>query len=556
MTIRLQGIAHVLSENRYSVPSYQRSYAWEEQQVLDLIQDVLDTIDRGDQEYFLGSVVVTNATDDSPEVVDGQQRLATTSILIAAIRDWFRENRDPDRAGDIERKYLLNRDLRTQEALPRLRLNTHDNDFYLEQTLKHVAANGEDVPVLRRSHERLASAMSTAKTAVTRRAQRADDPTTALVDWIEFLDRAAKVILVTVPSHSNAFTIFETLNDRGLALAISDLLKNHVFHMAGRRLPEAQEAWTSMSSVIEATGDEQILVSFIRHYWSSMNGATRQKDLYDEIRDTVSKPADAVHLANQLHQYAEKYSAILNPSHSIWKGYSKTARQRMETMNTLRMTQIRPLLLAVLAKFSAPELGNALKLMVSWGVRFLIVGGLGGGTMERHYSDRAKDVQGGTIKTANKLQKAMKPIVPTDEQFRTAFATATVSTKYLARYYLRALEQTNSGQAQPELVPNPNEDEVNLEHVLPQKPGNSWPQFTADQALAYSRRLGNMVLMASSSNSLASNAPFSDKKKYYAGSQFLLTKSISGLNEWTIGRIETRQQELADLAVETWNLKM
>jgi uncharacterized protein with ParB-like and HNH nuclease domain len=134
--IELEGIGHVLSDNTLAVPVYQRSYAWEERHVRDLFQDLADAIARHEPEYFLGSIVVIeNAAGPRPEVVDGQQRLATTTILLAAIRDYIYGREDRQRASDIERMYLITRHIRSQEETPRLQLNESDHDFFMKRIL-------------------------------------------------------------------------------------------------------------------------------------------------------------------------------------------------------------------------------------------------------------------------------------------------------------------------------------------------------------------------------------------------------------------------------------
>ena len=89
--INLDGIGHALADRYLSVPAYQRSYAWEEKQITDLFADIANAIAKGKQEYFLGSIVVIDK-ENGQEVVDGQQRLATISILLSAIRDYFLQN--------------------------------------------------------------------------------------------------------------------------------------------------------------------------------------------------------------------------------------------------------------------------------------------------------------------------------------------------------------------------------------------------------------------------------------------------------------------------------
>jgi hypothetical protein len=228
----------------------------------------------------------------------------------------------------------------------------------------------------------------------------------------------------------------------------------------------------------------------------------------------------------------------------------------MATINLLRMVQIRPLLLAILSGFSPVEVKKILPVMVSWGVRFLISGGLGGGTLERHYSERARDIQSGAITSASGVLDAMKTIVPSDGQFQTAFSTARVSTNYLARYYLRALEKQAKGEPGPELVPNPNEEVVNLEHVLPENPGSGWAHVDDEKAAAYHKRLGNLALLKAKINVEAGNDGFDDKKPRFAESDFKLTSELAQYDAWGPDEIEFRQKALASIAVGTWPNKI
>ncbi len=87
-------LGHALIDRRLDVPKNQRSYAWEEEHVTDLYKDLAGEINAGNPEYFLGSIVAVATGDGHVEINDGQQRLATTAILLAAIRDFF------DKAGD------------------------------------------------------------------------------------------------------------------------------------------------------------------------------------------------------------------------------------------------------------------------------------------------------------------------------------------------------------------------------------------------------------------------------------------------------------------------
>jgi hypothetical protein len=219
------------------------------------------------------------------------------------------------------------------------------------------------------------------------------------------------------------------------------------------------------------------------------------------------------------------------------------------------MVQVRPLLLAILAKFSPSEAKKAFRLVVAWGVRFLVHGGLGGGVLEDNYCERARSINAGELSTAQQLSVAMAGVIPSDKAFEDAFANATVSQAYLARYYLRVLENQLRGQSQPELVPNPNEEEINLEHVLPLKPESNWPAFDEDAARAYQRRMGNLVLMQQKLNSAARSATFAKKRAALAASQYKLTAEVGTQSAWDAAAIGQRQQRLAKLAVQAWPIK-
>jgi hypothetical protein len=127
-----------------------------------------------------------------------------------------------------------------------------------------------------------------------------------------------------------------------------------------------------------------------------------------------------------------------------------------------------------------------------------VVGGGRGGTLDRNYGSRAQDVYALRITTAKQLARAMEDVVPTDKTFEVAFGDARVSQNYLARYYLRAMEQFAKKQPDPELVPN-KEEVINLEHVLPETPGPDW-NIDPEAAEAHFRRLGDMVLLQARKN--------------------------------------------------------
>jgi hypothetical protein len=144
----------------------------------------------------------------------------------------------------------------------------------------------------------------------------------------------------------------------------------------------------------------------------------------------------------------------------------------------------------------------------------LVVGGIGGGTAEKNYTRAALAIRNGDVKTTAQLLNEISAIVPSDEEFRAAFSVAIVPRAPLARYYLIALERSKAGEEEPELVPNSNEEEVNLEHVLPQRASDKdWgASFNADERKAYVHRIGNLALLQKGPNGRIGNKAFKEKR--------------------------------------------
>jgi len=203
--------------------------------------------------------------------------------------------------------------------------------------------------------------------------------------------------------------------------------------------------------------------------------------------------------------------------------------------------------------FTDAEVKKLIRASVAWGVRGLVVGGIGGGTYERRYCEAAVKIRNGDIKAVNELFVQLADLVPSDEEFANAFAVARVPRGTLARYYLYALERGKNGQAEPELVPNEDEEKVNLEHILPKNPSEAeWEEFTPEQKRDFVHRLGNMALLKKGPNGRIGNKPFGDKQPILAASALLWTQDAGSRAEWVPETVAARQQDMAGLAVTVW----
>lgn len=551
-----KGIGSILAHNRLVVPLNQREYSWEDDHVNELFHDFSNALAKNKGGYFLGTIVLTKGGADQPEVSDGQQRLATASILLAAVRDYFQAQGDAKRAGHVASKFLYTTDLDTTETVPRLRLNVDDHEFFRKAIVSEPDSEDRKVLPMKQSHKRIQHAASVARTYIEDllKPHNKNSHADRLIELVKFIENSAQVIALKVPDHINAFVMFETLNDRGLKASQADLLKNHLLSLCGDRINEGQQKWAAMVGVLEALDLDDITVTYLHHVLINKYGPIREREVFDKIKSSINSQLSAIGFLDDLAEGAVHYAALFNPDHKAWSDYGTSTRKNVTTINRdLRVSQIRPLMFAVKRKFPVPEARLAFRQFVFWSVRFLIAGGRGG-LLDRNYSLAAHKVATGKISTAAELLQELNEILPSDAVFEAAFSEAKVSHNYLARYLLRALEQRAQKVAEPEFVPSDDEAVINLEHVLPENPGQSWPGLDAETAAAYYRRIGNFCLLQAQKNVSIGNGSFDKKKPALTASTFQTTSEVGKEGAWGTKEIIDRQKRLAKLAVGTWPL--
>ena len=542
------GLASILKQHKLEVPPNQRDYSWTEKEVTTLLRDFARSIGDDDATYFVGTIVTIRKGADVLEVVDGQQRLATTAILLAEIRNYLAatEPMIADAIGD----FLATIDRNRREEVPRLSLNLDDKNYFRARL-----TNAEPTPVATKlSHRLLGDAFREARIQVANVVSSLDekDHGDALNRWIDFLEFRAVAVVLEAPNEADAYRMFETLNDRGLRTSQADLVKNYLFGRAAERIKEAQHWWSEMRGALETIEDDDLTIRFLRHALTAMEGIVREHDVYETVRGVSKGPQSVVELTSELAKTAGTYVAIYNADHEKWNA-SDATRKAVEVLNLIDVKPMRPLMLAIAEKLGEKEVGKAMQLCVSVGVRLMIVGATRTGRVEVGFGESARKTYAGELTTADGLREELDGLTPSDTEFRQAFETARVSNRKLARYYLRSMELKANDEEQPWHMPNDDRNEINLEHVLPEKPEGNWPQFSEEDWALYRKRIGNLCLMRAKDNSAVKSAPFADKKVVYAESAYQLTRDVACAGEWTTSAIDDRQKELAELAVKTWS---
>jgi len=556
MKSELQSAGTILKTDfRYKVPPHQRNFSWTLEEVKQLWDDVVETIQEDRPEYFLGTIVVQEERENKTRIIiDGQQRLATITMLLSGIRTVYKEQGD-ERADEVNKDYLGVRDRRSRLTESRVTLNVINEPAFQklvvedqpDAELQSFTRDVGQVP----SNILLVKAMQFIRDAIRQKTRSDKKYETFLLELEEFIRDRIVMVLMIVRDEADAYLIFETLNDRGLELSISDLLKNYVLGKAGNRLDVARKEWEEMVFLLGAQNETQ----FLRHYWLSKYGVIRERELYKEIKRKFTNQMRVLELMSELRDAADQYSAMSNVDHPTWKGASSTLRKDLETLQLFGLSQFRPLLLAGLDKMDDSQLEKLVRVIVVLSMRYSIIGSLGTGNIEKAYSDAAVEVRKGKANTPAKVFVKLKYIYPDNEKFEADFSQKAIGKPKLARYILgeiATLKQGNSIQVVTE-----DEKKSTLEHIMPKTRSGEWSKAATDEEeyLEYVNRLGNLTLIEREMNKAAANAPFQKKKSdAYSHSELEITKELCRYDRWTVDQILTRQAGLAKSAAQIWSL--
>ena len=488
------GIGEVLKRYRLTVPPNQREYSWlKDVQVKELLNDITAAIRHPHKPYFLGTIVLTKVNDNNYEIADGQQRLATTTMIIAAIRDWFRKKGNRNVVQSLEHNYLLTIDMDQEETLSKLTLNVDDNEFFCNKVVR-PDHDKNDQQSVRRSHKLIVQAFEAIQKHLDSLEQSNKDNTIqVLKDWIKYLTEKAVVVRLSVLNVENAFKMFEALNDRGLKTSQADLVKNYLFRISESRLQEAQKLWSSMKGAIEtvANEDEDISMDFLKTSCAILDGITSKKDVMRVINDIAKTKTECITVMTLLEEFSKEYAAIINPEHQKWNEYEPDVRRAIQAINLFGVIQISPLMLAISKYFKKNDVALSFKALVTWSVRFKI-SGFTGGRLDDIYTRLANKIYKNEITGAKKLKEEAAKDIIGDSEFFNAFANAKVSSARLARYYLRSLETAARQESQPEFIPF-DDTVINLEHILPVTQNDDWKHVKKNDFEAYFSRIGNFA---------------------------------------------------------------
>jgi hypothetical protein len=541
----------------YRVPPYQRDYSWEEEHWDDLWNDIVGLRDRTEDSHYMGALVVEGKSDREFVIIDGQQRLATLSILALAtvgkLLSMAENNIDPEanreRAVGLRTRFIGEKDPASLVESTKLFLNETDNAFYqdylvqlrsplnprrlpksnrlLWECFRYFSARLDEIPEFHNQGEALAGLLS------------------------ETVARQLLFILITVDDELNAYTVFETLNARGLELSSTDLLKNYLFSRVrvAADLEALQRRWRSLI----ATVVQERFPEFLRYHLLCEHPKIRTQRLFKLVREDVDTSKQVFELMDALERRSELFAALSDPSHGYWIDLPACAPFIRE-LNLFRVRQMTPLLFAVWERFSREDFVRVLKLVSVLSFRYTVVSALNTNALEPVYHRAAKAVLDGSARTPADVFERLKGVYVDDVKYRQDFALLVVDTsgqrKKLAKYILARLESDKSGRGC-----DPETDPGTVEHILPENPADAWSgTFPREQWEANIYRVGNMTLLEAALNRRVANAEYPAKLAAYTQSAYSLAREVADTapEQWTPELLDARQRHLAQRAVHLW----
>ncbi|MFC8307706.1 DUF262 domain-containing protein [Streptomyces olivaceus] len=544
------------------MPLYQRTYSWTEKHLKQLWVDILEQADLLDSEeekastHFLGSVVLAPSPQNEATfprwlVVDGQQRLTTLSLALAAIRDHVADA-EPDEAERIDEEYLINK---RKSGHDRLRLLPPQADR--PQFAAHVRG-----PL---GEQAAGSGVATAYTFFRKKLVEADDP--AAPQDVFRIEQAITsrltLVAVTAERGDNVHRIFESLNNTGLKLSQADLLRNYLFMRLDTRGEHVYETyWLPLQDSLSNDELEQLM-------WLQLvldgDDRVRRQDLYAAQQKRFDGPqtgeAEIEAYIKELHRHSALFRRLRHPDEEP----DSEVRAALHRLDAWQAAVTYPALMLLLdrrerGELDSSETAKAMAYVESFLVRRMLCR-VPTNNLNRIFQavpgQLPLDVP--VVEGLHRLLSSENRFWPDDAELRDKIRKAPFYQYGRPQQRKLVLQRLEESYGHPEPVDFA-AAQLTVEHVMPQSPGDAWLRALGEEAAddetaeelhtRFQHTLGNLTLTAV--NSELSNHPFERKQDLLHGSHLEMNRRIAATERWGAREILDRADELTDRAIALW----
>lgn len=534
---QILNLASVLTrKSALKVPRYQRPYTWGEREVRQLIQDLRRAYERRAPFYFIGQIVLVK-NHGRLEISDGQQRLATLTMIIAYVRD-----RLPGRAKQFQ-SLIMDGDQ------PRLFLREDDANFYRGYVqepgkMAELAQHGETGV---EPKDLLIGAAKTIESELARTDDRELD------NLLSYVARACTLNVVDADERGCAQTVFNTLNRRGSPLSGADIIKSDLLENSKLSSAEADAAARKWEQIEDRFKHEDFAhLLYMMPFLLTGEALLSPGDL-GAFRNAVDRAGGVrVFLFEQLPRYADALHAIFTGSIDVGP-YSAEVNRRVKVMKQVEAWDWAPAALAFLAEYAsqherARRFFQALD-RFAFACELSVIDNR---AQEKRYERAVRGV--GDDKQLYGDKGALEL---THAEHLKFIATLNRSRKRdrQRRLLLIRIESALPGGSQLAM-----DSDATVEHILPKGGSPWWNERFPDSALRseLANLLGNLTLITYDQNKVADIKPYPDKKRIYFSTPgapiHALTKSLASTDEWTLEMIERRHEDLVRILCEDLGL--
>lgn len=533
---------------QYRVPLFQRTYSWVEKDWSTLWEDVLEIYAMEQpRNHFIGAVV-TQPVPDAPEnvakylLIDGQQRLTTLFIILSCIRREARQTRLYDLAEEIWETCLVNKFAPKDEERIKLYPTQKDREPFRVVVCDEEVTDG-DHPILK------------AFKYFSQRINEGDSDENPF-DLSKLKSRITHrldLVSIALETEDSPHRIFESLNNTGMQLGASDLVRNLIFmNIPTER--DAQEAYDHLwFPMQEATADR--LDDFFSRYLMMDGSLPRRDETFDEVKKRFGNggPEQAVKSLKQFSKFARYYRWLCligdeNPPRSLLRQITR--------LNSWKVEITYPFLMRVLdweteEIIVTSDLLKVMKMVESFVVRRSIC---------EIPTNRLRKIFAGMsvqVNSSNFVDSSRNYLLdnrwPSDDEFKEKFVKFPIYLTHLSRtrLFLESLEDSFRSDGSVAIT-----DDITIEHVMPQTLTNEWREMLGDNAEGIHQQWlhtpGNLTL--TTKNPELSNASFQKKKELLRPSKFSLTDSVLDQDRWDRETIKTRGEMFAEKAIHIWNI--
>lgn len=556
------------SKRQFIIPRFQREYSWDKKNYQEFFEDMMSNlvINNGkiaSSQYFLGTMLFignfTEGTEQEIQVVDGQQRLTTITILFSAISDRFRELNETTLSRQIF-SYIMTEDDNGEEVrILKSKTNYPFFAYFIQDKEKrvHQEANSEEEECIKEAYDYFILQLKPEKLQGQLKRKHGSEIVESLseIDILKALrDQVLNSTFVSISTtdKEQANRIFEILNAKGKRLADIDLIKNKLFEVLKKEEPAdfAEEKWKDIKVSLNSGKETVGLATFYRHFWISKYKKTYSNKLYDAFNAGITKSESSYRtFLEDMLQNSKTYMKIVNPRREDYenrKEYYWLVQSLNALNNYFNVVQVR---IALLALFDVKERDiidlKTLKSTIIYLENFhfaynAILSGRAN-RLEKIFSNFAIDLRKAVTKTdakniiQNRLIGPLEQLFPSFEDFYKKFISlvftktdnpSNVKTKYI-------INKLNCYYSGKELF----EDDGSIEHLLPESEGGN--------ALG----IGNLILLEQSINAAAGAEPYIRKlQQYYSQSNYPWIKSFCLSHPtWDQTMIVDRADEMAKL---------